>query len=811
MLSARADELSARLALAAEPPEPARALEYLQRAADCYTEGAADRDQLWRVLVLRARAQAAAGDALLSRRALREARQVLEALADAVPEVHQEEFWSDPDKAWVLERSEGRVPGDGQAQPGDSAHPGELGRYRRLATIAKRLNSELDTDRLLEQIVDSVIDLLGAERGFLLLLRDGDGDSGALDVAVARGIDLDGAAGTDGAVFPLYRRAGGAYRRAPGDGGCRQRRPLRCRSVGARVAPALGRSGPPAGSGVGLPVRCTWTIACAGGRSPRVMWTWCRTSPTSQPSPWRTPGSIGSTWSAANASPSSTRSCANGCAPRSRRSARYGRSSGFQRGALETRYDYSNIVGRAPAMRELFRLLDRVTATAVPVLLTGESGTGKELVAKAIHYNGPRSDRNFVSENCAAIPETLLESALFGHVRGAFTGADREKKGLFELAHTGTLFLDEIGEMTLGMQSKLLRVLQEGELRRVGGQKLVKVDVRIIAATNKDLRRMVSDGTFREDLYYRLAVLHVNVPPLRERREDVPLLVEHFMGRYAEGRSIDVDRRAMTALMNYPWPGNVRELENEVMRACVLAEEVLTVHELSPAVAAREQAPARVQGRAHAERRGRRPRAPSHRGRPAQDRWQPDPGGEGAGAVPLRIAEENQALRAGGIGSASGKGSVFWALAGLGYDLPGMARFEWKPWFGVAAALGSALLLASAAWGAGPEDDEPPPPTEEKTYVPPHRRGLRGHRRCAHPPGHRFGRAAPGGVLGRGSGLHPARTREPEGQARWDSDPGLGGLSDARRWIVPGVPGDHQPGDPRGEGNHRQQDRPGGR
>jgi transcriptional regulator with GAF, ATPase, and Fis domain len=255
------------------------------------------------------------------------------------------------------------------------------------------------------------------------------------------------------------------------------------------------------------------------------------------------------------------------------------------RQALQLRYDYKSIVGRTPKMLEMFRLLDRVTETDLPVVVQGDSGTGKELVARAIHHNGRRSAKPFVGENCAAIPETLLESILFGHVRGAFTGADRDRKGLFEVANGGTLFLDEVGEMSPGMQTKLLRVLQDGELRRVGGTQTIATDVRVIAASNRDLSQLVAEGRFREDLYYRLNVVQIRIPPLRERREDIPLLVDHFLGKHAPaGRRVSAE--AMALLMGYPWPGNVRELENEVMRAAALGGEVVGPEDLSPHVGA---------------------------------------------------------------------------------------------------------------------------------------------------------------------------------------------------------------------------------
>ncbi|OHB75379.1 MAG: hypothetical protein A2Z34_07020 [Planctomycetes bacterium RBG_16_59_8] len=242
---------------------------------------------------------------------------------------------------------------------------------------------------------------------------------------------------------------------------------------------------------------------------------------------------------------------------------------------LRERSSYDNIVGRSSAMKELFRILDRVAAVPFPVLIQGESGTGKELVARAIHGNGPRRDKPFVAANCGAIPENLLESELFGHVKGAFTGADRNKRGLFETAHTGSLFLDEIASMSPGMQQKLLRVLQEGELMPVGGRETIKVDVRVIAACNVDLLQLVEDGEFREDLFYRLNVIPVRIPPLRERREDIPLLADRFLDATAKETGMARRRLSAGALrkaMEHDWHGNVRELENVIRQAAVMGE-----------------------------------------------------------------------------------------------------------------------------------------------------------------------------------------------------------------------------------------------
>jgi serine/threonine-protein kinase PknK len=251
----------------------------------------------------------------------------------------------------------------------------------------------------------------------------------------------------------------------------------------------------------------------------------------------------------------------------------------------ETRFSYDGILGRSEAVRSMLQIVDRVTATDVPVLLLGESGSGKELVARAIHQNGARSKAPFVSENCAAIPEPLLESTLFGHVRGAFTGAQRARAGLFEVADRGTLFLDEIGEMSPGMQTKLLRALQSGEVRPVGAETVRHVDVRVIGATHRDLAALVATGKFREDLLYRLNVISVRVPPLRERFGDVALLVQHFAKLHAAGRKPVFERAALDALAAYPWPGNVRQLENEVRRALVLTDDVVRLEHLSPEIA----------------------------------------------------------------------------------------------------------------------------------------------------------------------------------------------------------------------------------
>jgi len=239
---------------------------------------------------------------------------------------------------------------------------------------------------------------------------------------------------------------------------------------------------------------------------------------------------------------------------------------------LYEKYSFHNIIGKSKKMKEIFTLIEKVSPTNSTVLITGESGTGKELVAKAIHYSSLRKDQPFVSINCGALPENLLESELFGHVKGSFTGAYTDKKGLFEIAHKGTILLDEISEMSLWMQVKLLRVLQEKKIRRVGGTEEKEVDVRIIASTNVDLNERIREGKFREDLFYRLNVIRINIPPLRERKEDIPLLIEHFIKIYNQrtGKNIrGIKEDALKILQSYHWPGNVRELENCIERAVV--------------------------------------------------------------------------------------------------------------------------------------------------------------------------------------------------------------------------------------------------
>jgi len=249
-------------------------------------------------------------------------------------------------------------------------------------------------------------------------------------------------------------------------------------------------------------------------------------------------------------------------------------------------HQFSNIIGRSEAMLEVFKMIETIARTNSTILLTGESGTGKGLVAQAVHFHSLRREKPMVSLNCGALPENLLESELFGHMRGSFTGADSNKKGLLEVAERGTVFLDEIGEMSPVMQVKLLRVLQERRFRRVGGLEELQADIRVIAATNQDLAKAIAEGRFREDLYYRINVIPISLPPLRERREDIPLLAQHFMAKYTEQMEkqiTGISHEAMDLLVHHEWPGNIRELENVLERAVALEATPVVLPDSLPA------------------------------------------------------------------------------------------------------------------------------------------------------------------------------------------------------------------------------------
>jgi transcriptional regulator with GAF, ATPase, and Fis domain len=455
-------------------------------------------------------------------------------------------------------------------------------RWRQLAAVTHGLNGEARLPELLERVMDAVITLTGAERG-MVLLRD---ETGALEPAVAR----------DGEARALSDEAR-AFSRSVAERVARSGEALVTFDAAsdARFDAAASVAAMQLRSILAVPLRVRDAVVGTVYVDDRL-----RAGAFDD-------GAVQVVQAFADAAAlaiqnARTRRALEDALRRAERlSEQLDAVVAQQRAELEVtresrspdgvRGSYPDIIGRGPAMTRVLALIDRVAPTSMPVLLLGESGPGKELVARAVHAQSPRRAAAFVAENCGAIPETLLESVLFGHVRGAFTGADRARAGLFEAADGGTLFLDEIGEMSLAMQSRLLRVLQEGEVRPVGGSAMRRVDVRVIAATHRDLGEMVRAGRFREDLYYRLAVLVLPVPALRERREDIPALVAHFLAKHG-GASIA--RSALARLVAAPWQGNVRELENVLRRAAALAPTGTVRDEdlaLAPDPAGRANAP----------------------------------------------------------------------------------------------------------------------------------------------------------------------------------------------------------------------------
>jgi len=571
----------AALALADGGGEPAPAaadrLDRLARRA----RAAERRPQALRLAVLSARLAERAGDANKLTNARRFARTIMEEIRMATPEHHRAGLERDPDALWVLGPDAAR---SGDAEVSARALAAE-GRLRRLLRINKRLNSELRLPRLLEMIVDTVIELTDAERGFLLL----EDEPGKLEVKVARNIDQRT---LETAEFELSRSiarqaaAGGepiVTIDAAGDARFREALSVSDLHLRSVLAVPLAIKGRVAGT---IYVDHRLRKGAFGQDDVRLVLDFAEQAAIALENA-RLLGELRRRERQVDAL---NRRLEVELAARREELSGIKQELRDNREALAVRYDYRNIIGRTPRMLDLFRLLDRITDTTLPVVIQGESGTGKELVARAIHSNGPRRDRPFVGENCAAIPETLLESTLFGFVRGAFTGAERDTRGLFEVADGGTLFLDEVAEMSPAMQGKLLRVLQLGELRRVGSERTRKVDVRIVAATNRDLARLVEEGKFRRDLFFRLNVAQISLPPLRDRRDDIPMMVEHFLARLATaaGRPAPkpLEPAALARLVAHRWPGNVRELENEITRADALSGDRIGVADLSPAVAA---------------------------------------------------------------------------------------------------------------------------------------------------------------------------------------------------------------------------------
>jgi transcriptional regulator with GAF, ATPase, and Fis domain len=481
----------------------------------------------------------------------------------------------------------------------------ELGDLRRLLQLNKTLNSELNTRRLLEKVMDTVIEVSGAERGFLILKEAG-GDE-EFKVKVSRNIDRE-------SIKDAREKISGTIVREVLENG---------RSVlltdAAQDSRYSGRESilsMKLRSVLVVPLRHRERVLGAIYLDNRFASSRFDEATRDQLELVADQSSIAienarlfeenarqreELQHAKDELERLNQSLRERVETQDRELVRAREALAARRDEVQLRYNYDHIITRSPKMLDVFMILDKITDSTVPVLVQGESGTGKELIARALHFNGPRQKHQFVSENCAAIPTNLMESEFFGYVRGAFTGATSDKMGLFELADGGTLFLDEIGDMDLDMQTKLLRVLQDGVLRRVGSKEFKRVDVRLVSATNRDLLSLIKEGRFREDLYYRLNVINIVLPPLRERKEDVPMLAEHFLARDAKQHNTaprTLATEALDLLLRYDWPGNVREMENELMRASAMSKTEIKPEHLSKTIveAALEPSPGTATG-----------------------------------------------------------------------------------------------------------------------------------------------------------------------------------------------------------------------
>jgi transcriptional regulator with GAF, ATPase, and Fis domain/tetratricopeptide (TPR) repeat protein len=538
-----------------------------------------------RLAVAAARALETLGDERAGRW-IRNAQSRLQEIRNMTPDKWKDGLLTDPDIGWLshMGNDEKRNTNEGtQASVADLATrvTRAESRLRRFVRISRRINTETGGTRLLETILDTVLELTEGERGFILLR----GAQGELTVKLARNISEETLHGESLAfsrsIASQVAQTGEPVVTVDAAGDARFAKAmsvshLRLRSV---IAVPLIVRGETLGT---IYVDNRLRRGAFTDEDLQVLLDFAEQAAIA----------IENTRLVSELRRSERQVAALNEQLQSELQVRKEEISSMRvelhenREALALRYDYRNIVGRSPAMQDLFRLLDRVTDTDLPVVVLGESGTGKELVARAIAANGARKAKPFVSENCAAIAETLLESTLFGYVKGAFTGADRDTRGLLAVADGGTLFLDEVAEMSPALQGKLLRVLQDGEYRRVGGQRVEKANVRVIAATNRDLEKMVAEGKFRQDLYYRLAVVTIRLPPLRDRREDIPLLVERFLKAHERnGICKTIAPAALSRLCAHRWPGNVRELENEIGRAFAFSESSITVADLSPHLA----------------------------------------------------------------------------------------------------------------------------------------------------------------------------------------------------------------------------------
>jgi len=574
----------ARVALALGHPLGDTATDLEAAAAAWASRDAADL--VWRAFVALARAAGARGDQDVAHVLAERAREAFSEILAAAPARYRDGLRRDPDAvalsglaSLATTRSDAQRPADDRGADADT------GRLRRLLAVSRRLNSELRLEPLLDEVIDTVIELTGAERGFLLLRETAGGGSSqgeVLSTHVARNFEqstlsdeerkvsrsiAERAARTGDVVLSVDAAFDERFDDAASVAALKLRSvlavPLRQKAqvIGTIYADHRFRAGAFDDASVALVVELA-NVAGVAIHNARLREDNLRRQTE----------------------------IARLNAELEREIERKDAELKTVRASLPPTDDvdlrYRNIVGRSAPMLQMLRLVDRAADSELPVVIAGESGSGKELVARALHDQGRRADRPFVAVNCGAVAESLLESELFGHVRGAFTGAERNRRGMFEVADGGTLFLDEIADTAPSMQAKLLRALQEGEIRRVGDEQTRPVDVRVVAASNKDLRALVADGSFREDLYYRLDVLHIDVPPLRDRIDDLPALAEAILCRLAgENPAPALDRAALARLAGHSWPGNVRELENELARASALADDVILAEHLSAALA----------------------------------------------------------------------------------------------------------------------------------------------------------------------------------------------------------------------------------
>ena len=541
------------------------------------------KDQAWRCDLILARAHRAAGAERLARTAFARAQTSWDEIVSHAPEVRQRGLRSDPDAVGLRAFADDIAPKLSSGPTPDTGQREQLNesRFRRLLLVSRQLNSELRLRPLLDSVIDTAVELSSAERGFLLLRPSSVPGRNDLEVIVARhfhGSELssednklsrsiaDRVVQTGEVVVTVDASFDERFGASESIAALRLRSvlavPLReqNRIIGAIYLDHRFQTGAFGNDAVEVTLELANTAAVAI-RNARLTERNQERERQIAALNRRLEQAVEDTEARLL-------------------SARAQLKAGHDLGPA-----YDSIVGRSQPMTDLLQLVDRAAATDFPVVISGESGTGKELIARALHEAGKRKRHAFVAINCGAVPESLLESELFGHVRGAFTGADRDRRGLFEMASGGTLFLDEVADTSLAMQAKLLRVLQEGEIRRVGEVQSRTVDVRIVAAANRPLQPLVASGRFREDLFYRLHVLSLELPPLRERVEDIPALAEHLLSRMPTSRRPRVTRSALARLSAYAWPGNVRELNNELARASALCNESIGVADLSPHIA----------------------------------------------------------------------------------------------------------------------------------------------------------------------------------------------------------------------------------